>query len=65
MEREGYSSNLYLAMASWAENKGMAGIGAWLYAQAEEERMHMLKFIKFVNEARRRTQPYPHSSSLR
>jgi len=50
IEREGYSSNLYLAMASWAENKGMAGIAAWLYAQADEERMHMLKFIKFVNE---------------
>jgi len=50
IEREGFSSNLYLAMASWAENKGMAGIAAWLYAQADEERMHMLKFIKFVNE---------------
>ncbi|MRR20132.1 ferritin [bacterium] len=50
IEREGYSSNLYLAMASWAENKGMAGFAAWLYAQADEERMHMLKFIKFVNE---------------
>ncbi len=50
IEREGFSSNLYLAMASWSENKGMAGIAAWLYAQADEERMHMLKFIKFVNE---------------
>jgi ferritin len=50
IEKEGYSSNLYLAMASWAENKGMAGMAAWLYVQADEERMHMLKFIKFVNE---------------
>lgn len=50
IEREGYSSNLYLAMASWAENKGMAGMAAWLYVQADEEKMHMLKFIKFVNE---------------
>jgi len=50
IEREGYSSNLYLAMASWAENKGMAGFAEWLYSQADEERMHMLKFIKFVNE---------------
>jgi ferritin len=50
IEREGYSSNLYLAMASWAENKGMPGIAAWLYAQSEEERVHMLKFIKYVNE---------------
>jgi ferritin len=50
IEREGYSSNLYLAMASWAENKGMAGIAAWLYAQSDEERIHMLKFIRYVNE---------------
>lgn len=50
VEREGYSSNLYLAMASWAENNGLAGIGAWLYAQAEEEKLHMLKFIKYINE---------------
>lgn len=50
IEREGYSSNLYLAMASWAENKGLPGIAAWLYAQADEEKMHMLKFIKYVNE---------------
>ncbi len=50
IEREGYSSNLYLAMASWAENKGMAGIAGWLYQQSDEERQHMLKFIKYVNE---------------
>ena len=50
IEREGYSANLYLAMASWAENKGLPGIAGWLYAQSEEEKMHMLKFIRFVNE---------------
>jgi ferritin len=50
VEREGYSSNLYLAMASWAENQGMAGIALWLYAQADEEKLHMLKFIKYINE---------------
>lgn len=50
IEREGYSSNLYLAMASWAENKGMAGIAGWLYQQSDEERQHMLRFIKYVNE---------------
>jgi ferritin len=26
VEKEGYSSNLYLAMASWAETKGYEGI---------------------------------------
>jgi ferritin len=50
VEREGYSSNLYLAMASWAEVNGLAGMAEWLYLQSEEERLHMLKFIKYINE---------------
>jgi len=50
IEREGFSANLYLAMASWAETNGMSGVAQWLYAQAEEEKLHMLKFMKYVNE---------------
>lgn len=50
IEKEGYSSNLYLAMASWAESNGFEGISKWLYAQSDEERMHMLKFVAYVNE---------------
>ncbi|MFA5817674.1 MAG: ferritin [Bacteroidales bacterium] len=50
VEKEGYSSNLYLAMASWAEINGFSGVAAWLYTQADEERLHMLKFIKYINE---------------
>ena len=50
IEREGYSSNLYLAMASWAETNGLTGVAQWLYTQADEEKIHMLKFIKYINE---------------
>ncbi|HBF87139.1 MAG TPA: ferritin [Bacteroidales bacterium] len=50
IEKEAYSSNLYLAMASWAETSGYEGVSNWLHAQANEERMHMLKFISYVNE---------------
>ena len=50
IEREEYSSNLYLSMAVWAEVNGLAGVANWLYAQADEERTHMLKFVKYVNE---------------
>jgi ferritin len=50
VEREGYSASLYLAMASWAENAGLNGVAAWMYIQADEERTHMLKFIKYINE---------------
>lgn len=50
VEKEGYSSNLYLSMASWAETKGYSGIATWLYAQADEEKMHMLKLAGYINE---------------
>ncbi|WP_317899095.1 ferritin [Aurantibacillus circumpalustris] len=50
IEVEGFSSQYYLAMASWAETQGLNGVSAFLYHHADEERMHMLKLIKFVNE---------------
>lgn len=50
IEKEGYSFFLYLSMASWAESKGMSGIAQWLYAQSEEEKLHMLKFVSYINE---------------
>lgn len=48
--REAASSQLYLAMASWAEVEGFEGVSQFLYRQSDEERDHMLKLIKFVNE---------------
>lgn len=50
VEKEAYSSNLYLSMASWCEKSGFKGIADWMYVQASEERLHMLKFIAYVNE---------------
>lgn len=47
---EAESSQFYLAMASWAETKGLNGTASFLYQHADEERMHMLKLVKFVNE---------------
>jgi ferritin len=50
IEVEGYSSQYYLSMASWAETQGLNGVSSFLYTHADEERLHMLKLIKFVNE---------------
>ena len=50
VEVEARSSQSYLAMASWAENTGLSGTAAFLYRHSDEERMHMLKLIKFINE---------------
>jgi len=50
IKKEEYSSRLYLAMASWCEANGFPGAAVFLYQHAEEERMHMLKMIHFVND---------------
>ncbi len=47
---EAESSQVYLSMASWAETKGLEGVALFMYAHSDEERMHMLKLVKFVNE---------------
>lgn len=47
---EAESSQVYLSMASWAEVKGLEGIAGFMYGHSDEERMHMLKLVKYVNE---------------
>lgn len=47
---EAESSQVYLSMACWAEVKGLEGIAQFMYKHSDEERMHMLKLIKYVNE---------------
>ena len=47
---EAESSQVYLSMASWAETNGFEGVAEYMYAQSDEEREHMLKMVKFVNE---------------
>ncbi len=46
---EASASNNYLAMASWCEVTGYAGSASYFYAQSDEERMHMLKIIRYLN----------------
>lgn len=50
VQKEGYSSNLYLSMASWSEKYGFSGIANWMFAQSDEERIHMLKLVEYINE---------------
>ncbi|WP_271406124.1 ferritin [Tenacibaculum soleae] len=47
---EAESSQVYLSMACWAEIQGFEGVAQFMYAHSDEERMHMLKLVKFVNE---------------
>lgn len=48
--KEASSSQFYLSMASWAETKGYNGTAKFLYKHSDEERFHMLKLVKFINE---------------
>ena len=48
---EAVSSAIYLSMASWCEIKGYENSSSFLYDHADEERMHMMKIFKYVNEA--------------
>lgn len=50
IKSEAQSSQIYLAMASWAETEGLGGTAQFLYKHSDEERMHMLKLVQYVNE---------------
>lgn len=51
VQMEAESSQAYLAMASWAEiQPGLEGVTEFFYKQSDEERVHMLKLIRFINE---------------
>ena len=50
IQKEAFSSQFYLAMASWSEANGLNGTAKFMYAHSDEERFHILKLIKFVNE---------------
>ncbi|MBS1659373.1 MAG: ferritin [Bacteroidetes bacterium] len=48
---EAQSSQAYLAMGSWAEiQPGLKGVTQFFFQHSEEERMHMLKLIHYINE---------------
>ena len=49
--REAYAASSYLSMASWCATRGLRGCAGFFHAQSEEERVHMLKLVKYVNEA--------------
>ena len=46
---EANAANAYLSAASWCEITGYDGSAGFFYAQAEEEHLHMLKFVNFLN----------------
>ncbi|WDF76036.1 ferritin [Mucilaginibacter sp. AW1-7] len=48
VKKEAYSSSVYLSMASWCNRNGYDFSADYFFKQAEEERMHQLKFFKYI-----------------
>ena len=50
INKELFSSYLYLSMAAYFEDKNLPGFGHWMRVQADEEREHAMKFYDFILE---------------
>ena len=50
INKEIFSSYLYLSMAAHFEHKNLAGFAHWMRVQTDEEREHAMKFYNFILE---------------
>ncbi len=50
INKELYSSYLYLSMAAWCESVNLSGFANWMTIQAREEVSHTEKFFGYLNE---------------
>ena len=48
VKKEAFSSATYLGMASWCDRNGFDGSAAYFFKQSDEERVHQLKFYKYI-----------------
>ena len=48
INKEYFSSYLYLSMAAYFEDKNLMGFAHWMRLQADEEREHAMKFYNFI-----------------
>ena len=51
INKEFFSSFLYLSMASYFEDKNLTGFAHWMRLQANEEREHAMKFYNYILDA--------------
>ena len=47
---EFFSSYLYLSMANYFADENLEGMASWMQLQTDEERMHAMKFVDYVND---------------
>lgn len=51
INKEFFSSYLYLSMAAYFEDKNLMGFAHWMRLQADEEREHAMKFYNYILDA--------------
>jgi ferritin len=56
INKEFFSSYLYLSMAAYFEDKNLTGFAHWMQLQADEEREHAMKFYKYILDSGGRVQ---------
>jgi ferritin len=50
INKELYSSYLYLAMSAYFEAGDLVGFASWMRVQAQEELVHVMKFYDYIQE---------------
>jgi ferritin len=50
LNAEFFSSYLYLSMVNYFEAQNLDGMANWMRIQTDEERLHAMKFLDFVNQ---------------
>jgi ferritin len=50
LNAEFFSSYLYLSMANYFAAQNLEGMAEWMRIQLEEERVHAMKFVDFIND---------------
>jgi len=50
INKELFSSYLYLSMAAYFESQSFTGMAQWMRIQTQEENMHAMKFYDFIHE---------------
>lgn len=50
IEMEAHASFLYLSMSAWCDFRGLVGCAQFLKRQSDEEHMHMMKLVEYMQE---------------
>jgi len=56
LNKEFYSSYLYLAMAAYFDEEGLTGFSHWMKAQSNEEYQHALEFYNYIDSVGERVE---------